>query len=529
MKKQTILTIIVMILLLPAMLLAAPAKGKNKKQEKQPLDPLAIHNIAVWGGAGYSALIGPSDYAKLVGGGGGIIGVGYEYHHKKFMLTTGPELKIFSSLDKLNFKDPYDVIMLYDETMMTKHYQFGEKFDENKVLMQIMLPVMAGMNFDAWYFLGGVKIGYTAVGNYTQKSTLTTTMTDPMAYDKNWANMPAIGLLTDAPYTSKGKNAYGLDAALTLEAGVNIDYWMDKAWHKQNEKRKYPVHMRAAAFIDYGVRNMHAGDEVIAKADEQSIHTIGLHASEWTKRVNSLLVGVKFTALLQMNKPKKITPKKEMPTMEISTYDLDTRASLSGTQLAIQRTNSKSIKRIKTGANGMATCRVGEGEYSITATRADYLPADPITIQHTAEGSQASIGLKAAPKEQPKPEVEEPAYDLSKIEKEKPIILSNLFFATNETTILPESEAGLQDLYTLLSENPNIRIRITGHTDSVGSDRDNQKLSEGRANSVREDMIKRGIAPDRMEAVGKGKSEPIASNDTEEGRAKNRRVEFVIL
>jgi OOP family OmpA-OmpF porin len=81
----------------------------------------------------------------------------------------------------------------------------------------------------------------------------------------------------------------------------------------------------------------------------------------------------------------------------------------------------------------------------------------------------------------------------------------------------------------LLAENPEIRIRITGHTDNVGSDRANQKLSEGRANSVRDDLIKRGISADRIEAEGKGESQPITTNDTEEGRAQNRRVEFVIL
>ncbi|MBQ0119294.1 MAG: OmpA family protein, partial [Bacteroidales bacterium] len=120
-------------------------------------------------------------------------------------------------------------------------------------------------------------------------------------------------------------------------------------------------------------------------------------------------------------------------------------------------------------------------------------------------------------------------FTLEPIVKKRKIILHDLYFATNSVVILPESEKGLQDLYDLLNENPEVRIRITGHTDSVGSDKDNQKLSEGRANSVRDDMIRRGIDENRIEAEGKGESEPIDTNDTEEGRAKNRRVEFVIL
>ena len=72
-------------------------------------------------------------------------------------------------------------------------------------------------------------------------------------------------------------------------------------------------------------------------------------------------------------------------------------------------------------------------------------------------------------------------------------------------------------------------IRITGHTDNVGSDKANMTLSEGRAKAVRSEIIKRGIAAERIEAEGKGETEPIADNATEEGRAQNRRVEFTII
>jgi outer membrane protein OmpA-like peptidoglycan-associated protein len=78
-----------------------------------------------------------------------------------------------------------------------------------------------------------------------------------------------------------------------------------------------------------------------------------------------------------------------------------------------------------------------------------------------------------------------------------------------------------------MASHPQVEIRITGHTDNVGSDQANQILSEGRANAVRDELIRRGVAPDRIEADGKGESEPIADNATEEGRAKNRRVVFV--
>ncbi len=106
--------------------------------------------------------------------------------------------------------------------------------------------------------------------------------------------------------------------------------------------------------------------------------------------------------------------------------------------------------------------------------------------------------------------------------------IENLFFATNKTYILPQSEQAMSDLANFLLENRTVTIRITGHTDAVGTDEANQILSEGRANAVRADLIKRGVEAERIEAEGKGEKEPVADNDTEEGRQLNRRVEFTI-
>lgn len=118
---------------------------------------------------------------------------------------------------------------------------------------------------------------------------------------------------------------------------------------------------------------------------------------------------------------------------------------------------------------------------------------------------------------------------LNPIKKGEVFIVKNLHFATNKTRILSRSEQALQDLYMYLARNPQVRIKIVGHTDSVGKDEANQKLSDGRANEVMKDLIERGIAPDRLQAEGRGETQPIDTNDTEEGRQNNRRVEIEIL
>jgi outer membrane protein OmpA-like peptidoglycan-associated protein len=127
---------------------------------------------------------------------------------------------------------------------------------------------------------------------------------------------------------------------------------------------------------------------------------------------------------------------------------------------------------------------------------------------------------------------------LDSIDEEKPntlpdvgkvVRLENLYFATGESTVLQQSYKELHALLTLLSENPSIHIELRGHTDNQGTIEYNQKLSEKRAKAVADYLVKRGIERSRINWVGFGKSAPVATNDTPEGRRQNRRVEYVVI
>ncbi len=111
----------------------------------------------------------------------------------------------------------------------------------------------------------------------------------------------------------------------------------------------------------------------------------------------------------------------------------------------------------------------------------------------------------------------------------KPIVMKNVFFATNSAELRSISRAELDQLKALLDENPKMRIRIQGHTDSEGDDAKNKTLSENRAKSVRTYLIEKGIAAERLESAGFGETQPVDTNDTPAGRANNRRTEFLIL
>lgn len=110
--------------------------------------------------------------------------------------------------------------------------------------------------------------------------------------------------------------------------------------------------------------------------------------------------------------------------------------------------------------------------------------------------------------------------------------LLDINFDLNSSAVLTSSLPQLEDVVTLMKAYPNIRIEVRGHTDSTNQTGDanyNQKLSERRALAVKKELNKRGISSSRIEARGFGDSLPTASNETEEGRARNRRTEFVIL
>jgi len=115
---------------------------------------------------------------------------------------------------------------------------------------------------------------------------------------------------------------------------------------------------------------------------------------------------------------------------------------------------------------------------------------------------------------------------LDKIEKGESYVIDNILFEFNKAYLKKESRDLLNGLLHIMQRDPSLKIEIRGHTDSVGNDNYNRKLSERRADAVAEYLIKNGISPERLNSVGFGESKPIADNKTKEGRKKNRRTEF---
>ena len=188
-------------------------------------------------------------------------------------------------------------------------------------------------------------------------------------------------------------------------------------------------------------------------------------------------------------------------------FDSETQLALNEADIRIVSAADSTVTyRGTTNEDGLFVSDMLAGAYTVNALSQGYMP-----LTETVQFEQDTLRLF-----------------MTRIKEGIKVKIDHLYFATNKTVILPESEAAMSDLADFLRENPTVTIRITGHTDAIGSDAANMKLSIGRAKAVRADLISRGIDADRIEYDGKGKTEPIATNDTEEGRAQNRRVEFEI-
>jgi len=118
---------------------------------------------------------------------------------------------------------------------------------------------------------------------------------------------------------------------------------------------------------------------------------------------------------------------------------------------------------------------------------------------------------------------------LQPIETGSVVILKNIFFDFDKFDLKPESLVELNRLFDLLKKNAAMKIEIGGHTDNKGTADYNQKLSESRAQSVYNFLVDHGIDKSRLTYKGYGLTKPIDSNDTEEGRANNRRTEFKVV
>ena len=177
----------------------------------------------------------------------------------------------------------------------------------------------------------------------------------------------------------------------------------------------------------------------------------------------------------------------------------------------------------------MFTVCIGIAFLSMSLGGCSFNASASFNTKSVLEGKDV-IRVKAAQPEAP-PEPPPPVkFRKAKVVGNKIVITEKVMFDTAKASIKSESEGLLNDVASVIKEHKGIKkIRIEGHTDSDGKDKYNKKLSQNRADSVKDFLVNIGIDAGMLEAVGYGEEKPIASNDTNDGKEKNRRVEFNIL
>ena len=185
----------------------------------------------------------------------------------------------------------------------------------------------------------------------------------------------------------------------------------------------------------------------------------------------------------------------------------------------ITLTDSKGATFNMDAKEGTGEAELPPGRYNAVAKAEGYLlSGKPVVIEAGVKTAETFL-LKAEPKKR-----------LTVLTRERIEIKSTIHFEYNKARLLTASSFILDEVVDTLLKNPQIeKMRVEGHTDNTGDPEYNQRLSQARAEAVREYLVHNGVAAERADAVGYGDTRPLAPNTTEAGRARNRRVEFVIV
>lgn len=428
-----------------------------------------------------------------------------------------------------------DKELISDLTNMYKHTLVNDQeLDYASTAVKFGLNVAAsaeiGVNLDQWINASPrlraslfVDYGFLNVLSYTPAAPVSATAQ---------TDLPAQLLSTENPLDFPVSSALATSSAANAKVnpflvGAKFAVWFDLP-RKKKATQDYPkiptprmgVFMYdentalALGGVAVEITNTETGKTMQKNTNRQGLlqgrFTPGTYRISATKNgyypSDTVLRTVEEFTFDTLRLPLERIPAPIIYTLCMNIYDAETKQPIEAAVRLTATNDTVVLYSAQSSDDGFIETPLTEGDYIAHLSGQGYMPKDDtlhfvrdtfdLYLQHIKEGIKVKI--------------------------------ENLFFATNKTYILPQSEQAMSDLANFLLMNPSVTIHIIGHTDAVGSDEANQILSEGRANAVRADLIKRGVAAERMTAEGRGEREFVADNDTEEGRQLNRRVEFVI-
>lgn len=180
----------------------------------------------------------------------------------------------------------------------------------------------------------------------------------------------------------------------------------------------------------------------------------------------------------------------------------------------IDNSTNQAIEKVQSDSEGMFKITSAlKKNYDITFNKSGYLFQSVSVVIPDSGGYEKNLG----------------DITLQKVAVGKKIVLNNIFFDSNESTLRKESFSELERAVKLMNDMSSLQMEISGHTDNIGSSKSNRQLSELRAKAVKDFLISKGCDKDRLKHKGYGSGQPISTNNTEIGRQMNRRTEFKVL
>lgn len=451
---------------------------------------LPDHEVFIKGQGGLSGLLYKIDGTMSNPGAGGGGGIGYNWFFSPFWaLSTGVEYSLYNAsfkLDNVNSSQVEDFgqgnCLLTQNILGLKERQQISAI-QIPLMVQWMTPLKDGLTH-RYYLAFGAKIGFNMAGAFVQSASDAQTATlweGDVAHPENPVRYTDIGGWD----TGKEKLDFGkVNGMFAFETGFR--------W----SLGKGPLALYTGIYLDAGFINI-----VPKVSDKALLYQESVTASEFSH--NSILAA-------------------HAPHYGTST---GTATALSVEWSDANRNYARSVTSIACGITVKLSFGIGKKKAAPMAE----MPQIPIleTFSEIEIASEDPV-LEA----DPLPVLEEKPLVVKEIPveiKKSMMKLSNSLFAFDRFNLTEEVKAELDKVTRWLLDNPDLHISVEGHTDNIGGDAYNQRLSESRAKAVMEYFIANGVDPARLSSKGFGKEFPIADNSTAQGRKLNRRVELKIV
>jgi outer membrane protein OmpA-like peptidoglycan-associated protein len=465
-------------------------------------DAYCPHEISVWTGGGLSSLNYRPHIGKANRGTGGALGIGYTYFlNKNWGLSSGLEYAFYRRTISVNGVDNSHASLDADGNPII-YRSYIDRYEERQRmgLLNIPFSVLYRAGKDGRYYASlGFKAGVPVCGSYTGSGgTLTTSgyYTD-YGQEEIWQNDLGYGsfpiqtrekpLRLNLSYagTLEAGMKWSIGAGTDLYTGFYMDYGLNDMVKGRGKNR----------FVEYNYENP---SEPQINGLLTSLHTHSGNSLAFTEKAASLAAGIKLKLAFSAGCSDLLAERRRYRDIQASGYWENEVYDFSPP--------AESATDVTTGTNKEEAADNAESD-TILSSQSGIIITDA-TVKITGTEVREA-------------ELSEYPYDSG-----LPPATPAERYKVGQVAIIPEQQLTLDEYAGLLLENPQAHIEITGHTCNLGTDRVNLRIGLKRADLAKDYLVKKGIAPSRIQTFSEGESKPLFPNSSEENRRKNRRIEI---